>query len=131
MNDYFAIKELFEIIKNDSSSEIKCDRISLKMYDLSITKRINEHSNYSLRIRLNLDIDMIWKEYCKLPETKKYQEDFSSNERIINTLIERKFIEILNNLKVFNSEIKDDNYFEIAKLVDITFFTSTGKNFGL
>jgi hypothetical protein len=131
MNDYLAIKELSRIIGNDVLCEVKNDRISRKIYELSISKRINEYSNYLFRVRFELDVDLLWKEYGLLAEPKKHSSDFSNNEAVIKAFIERKYVEIMGNLSAFNPEMREDNYVEIAKLVDETFGTSIGKKFGL
>jgi hypothetical protein len=47
----------------------------------------------------------------------------------MTSLIERKLTVILENLKDFNGT--NDNYIEIAKLVELTFGSAAGKKFGI
>ncbi|HNW71943.1 MAG TPA: hypothetical protein PKK70_03410 [Candidatus Paceibacterota bacterium] len=116
-----SIKDIFIIAKtlSDTNCKLECKREFETDQRFQLGYFFNLYPNQSTLfcgITIYLNTKTLWEEYLKLPGKKVYTEDFTKNNDVMYSLIHRRYIEIISNLKDYNGT--NDNYTEIAKLID-------------
>jgi hypothetical protein len=100
----------------------------IEKYRLRYDQKIGESGFIFFGLDIVLHTKKLWNAYESLPDPKLYQGDFTQDEAILCTLLERRTKSVLENLKSYNGVA--DNYVEIAKLIDGTRGSALGKKFG-
>lgn len=113
-------------------------------YYLNI-KIVRKHSNNeammiidediaNMRLKIRINSNALFEAYKLLNEDEKIPKHFNiinpcDEDNYMNSFVEVYYLEIINNLKVFNGI--SDNYDAIARLVGKRFGYHAGKEFGI
>ena len=106
----------------------------LKKHSNNEAMLIIEEDVATMRIKIRIDSSALFKAYSQLNEDEKIPEQFEiSNpckiDAYMNNFVERDFLNIIQNLKSFNSV--SDNYEVIARLLVKYCGDHFGKEFGI
>ena len=91
------------------------DRASIYFGNLYIN---TDNPGITFCLMIDLNLNELWNEYKKLPGEKKFDVDFTDNDKMMEGFLDSKAYLIIEHLKRFNGVA--DNYSEIAKMVDGT-----------